>query len=149
MHPTSETNRDRGANLVEFALIAPFLLLLVIGIVEFSFLFATNLDVKHGAREGARITAVNEPSGGNADLAAEICSRMGIAGVSPTGITWSSDGTPSVGEGVQITVSTNSFDTLTGFIDWVFPASLTSIDATVSIRIEQPPTWVDGQFTCP
>jgi len=149
MHPRDVTHRDRGANLVEFALIAPFLLLLLIGIIEFSFLFATNLDVKHGAREGARLTVVNEPSGGNADLTAEICSRMGIAGVDPTGITWTSDGTPAVGEGVQVTVSTNTFDTLTGFIDWVFPASLTSIDATVEMRIEQPPTWVDGEFICP
>lgn len=147
MHPTCE--KDRGANLVEFALIAPFLLLLLIGIIEFSFLFAINLDVKHGAREGARITAVDEPTGGNAALTAEICSRMGIVGTAPTGITWTSDGTPEVGEGVQVTVSTNNFDTLTGFIDWVFPASLTSIDATVSIRIEQPPTWVDGEFICP
>ena len=47
---------EKGANLVEFALVMPFLLILLFGIVEFAWVFATNLDVKHGAREGARKT---------------------------------------------------------------------------------------------
>ena len=132
---------DKGANLVEFALVMPFLLVLMFGIVEFAWIFATNLDVKHGAREGARITAVAQPAGGNATLAAEICSRMDIAGSSPTSITWISDGTPDVGEGVTVTVSTNTTpQTLTGFLDPFF-SRITSFDSTVEIRIEQPPDW--------
>lgn len=142
-------NRDTGASLVEFALLAPFLLLLLFGIVEFAWVFATNLDVKHGAREAARITAVAEPPGGNAVLAAEICSRMDLVGTSPTSITWVSDGTPDVGEGVTLTVDTNSFTTLTGLIDWAFPPALTSLDSSVEIRIEQPPDWSDGTEVCP
>ena len=39
---------DKGANLVEFAMIAPFLILLLFGIMEFAWVFATNLDVKGG-----------------------------------------------------------------------------------------------------
>lgn len=144
-----QRKRDTGANLVEFALIAPFLFILLFGIVEFAWVFSTNLDVKQGAREAARITAVNEPAGGNTALASEVCSRMDLVGHSPTSITWSSDGTPAVGEGVQVTVSTNSFSTLTGMVDWAFPSSLTSIDSTVEIRIEQPPDWTDGTETCP
>lgn len=140
---------DRGANLVEFALVAPFLFVLLFGVVEFAWVFATNLDVKHGAREAARITAVNEPAGGNAALATEICGRMDLVGASPTSITWASDGTPAVGEGVSVTVATNDFSTLTGLIDWAFPAGLTSLESTVEIRIEQPPDWSDGSQTCP
>ena len=145
--------RDRGANLVEFALVMPFLLILLFGIVEFAWVFATNLDVKHGAREGARITAVAEPAVGNATLALEICSRMDIAGSAPTSITWVSDGTPAVGEGVTVTVSTNQTpQTLTGFLDPFF-SGITSLDSTVEIRIEQPPDWsaaVAGtEVTCP
>ena len=140
-------DKEKGANLVEFALIMPFLILLLLGIVEFAWVFATNLDVKHGAREGARITAVNDPSGGNTALGAEICSRMDIAGNSPTTITWASDGTPDVGEGVQVTVQTNTIDTLTGVIDFFF-AGLGSLDSTVEIRIEQTPDWSDTTYTC-
>ena len=138
---------EKGANLVEFAILAPFLILLLFGIIEFAWVFATNLDVKHGAREGARITAVNTPDSGNVDLAAEICSRMNIVGSdTATTITWASDGTPAVGEGVIVTVST-PLSTLTGIMDWAF-GSLPTLDSTVEIRIEQPPDWSDGTQNC-
>lgn len=131
---------DRGANLVEFAMVMPFLLMLLLGIVEFSWTFATNLDVKQGAREAARITAVNEPDGGNAALAAEICSRMDLVGDDPnTVIEWVSDGDPEVGEGVILTVTT-PHETLTGFLDWAF-GGITNLESTVEIRIEQDPDW--------
>jgi Flp pilus assembly protein TadG len=139
---------DKGANLVEFAFVAPFLILLLFGIVEFAWVFATNLDVKHGAREGARITAVNTPDTGNVDLAAEICNRMDLVGSNPaTTVTWASDGTPAVGEGVIVTVST-PVATLIGLMDWAF-AGVGTLDSTVEIRIEQPPTWSDGVQNCP
>jgi Flp pilus assembly protein TadG len=139
---------DGGASLVEFAMLMPFLLMLLIGVVEFSWTFATDLDVKQGAREGARLAAVNFPDTGNTDMAAEICSRMDLVGSNPaTTITWASDGTPAVGEGVTVTVST-PHETLTGFLDWAF-ASVTSLDATVEIRIEQPPSWFDATVNCP
>jgi len=139
--------REKGANLVEFAILAPFLILLLFGIIEFAWVFATNLDVKHGAREGARITAVNTPDTGNVDLAAEICSRMNIVGSdTATTITWASDGTPAVGEGVIVTVST-PLSTLTGIMDWAF-GSVPTLDSTVEMRIEQPPDWSDGTQNC-
>ncbi len=138
---------EKGANLVEFAILAPFLILLLFGIIEFAWVFATNLDVKHGAREGARITAVNTPDTGNVDLAAEICSRMNMVGSdTATTITWASDGTPAVGEGVTVTVST-PLSTLTGIMDWAF-GSVPTLDSTVEMRIEQPPDWSDGTQNC-
>ena len=139
--------RDRGANLVEFAILAPFLILLLFGIIEFAWVFATNLDVKHGAREGARITAVNTPDTGNVDLAAEICSRMSmVCSYTATTITWARDGTTAVGEGVIVNVST-PLSTLTGIMDWAF-GSVPTLNSTVEIRIEQPPDWSDGTQNC-
>ena len=141
-------DNDRGANLVEFALVLPFLLLLLLGMVEFSWTLATHLDVRQGAREGARITAVNTPDSGNTALAAEICSRMDLVGNdTATQITWASDGTPEVGEGVTVTVTT-PHSTLSGLVDWLF-GSLTNLQSTVEIRIEQPPDWSDGTQNCP
>ncbi len=130
-------------------MVMPFLLLLLLGIVEFSWTFATNLDVKQGAREGARITAVNEPAGGEAFLADEICSRMDLVGDDPaTEIIWASEsGTPVVGEGVTVTVRT-PHSTLTGFLDWAF-GGITHLESTVEIRIEQDPDWGDGIENCP
>ncbi len=140
---------DRGANLIEFALIAPMLILLVVGIVEFSWTLATNLDVKQGAREAARITAVDSPDGGNSALAAEACSRMDLVGSdTATRISWKADdSTPSVGEGVTVTVST-PHQTLTGLLDFFF-SGITDLSSTVEIRIEKPPSWTSGTQSCP
>ncbi len=129
-------------------MVMPFLLLLLLGIVEFSWTFATNLDVKQGAREAARITAVNEPDGGNAALAAEICSRMDLVGDNTsTVIEWDSNAAPKVGEGVIVTVTT-PHTTLTGFMDWAF-GGITDLKSTVEIRIEQSPNWGPGTENCP
>ena len=53
--------------MVEFALVAPLLFLLVFGIIDFGWAFSQNLDVKHAAREGARLAAVNAATGNNPD----------------------------------------------------------------------------------
>ncbi len=45
---------DKGAAAVEFALVLPILLLLVFGIVDFSLVLNTQLNLTEAAREGAR-----------------------------------------------------------------------------------------------
>lgn len=47
-------SEDRGATLVEFALIAPLLFLLLFGVIEFGRVIATFTAVTTAAREGAR-----------------------------------------------------------------------------------------------
>lgn len=49
---------DSGVAAVEFAIIVPLLLLLVFGIIEFGTLFAQQLALSNGARQGARFAAV-------------------------------------------------------------------------------------------
>ena len=50
---------ERGAIAVEFALIAPILILLVLGIIEFGFSFHAWDATQNAAREGARLGAVD------------------------------------------------------------------------------------------
>ena len=50
-----QPSSERGAELVEFALVLPLLLLLVLGIVDFGFLFQRFEVVTNAAREGARL----------------------------------------------------------------------------------------------
>ena len=148
-------DNDKGANLVEFAILMPFLILLLFGIVEFAWLFSQNLDVRHGAREGARLAAVNYPtgvtdgSGSRTDtdrdaLIAEICSRMDTT----SGVQVSLTSSGGVGDGATVTVDALA-DTLTGFIDWAIPSGL-RLDSTVEIRLEQPATWSNASAeSCP
>jgi hypothetical protein len=49
---------ERGASIVEFALVAPIFFLLVMGICEFGVGFSNNIALRQGVREGARQGAV-------------------------------------------------------------------------------------------
>jgi Flp pilus assembly protein TadG len=60
------TKQTRGQALVEFALVIPLLLLLMVGIMEFSRAWMTQNILTGAAREGARAAAV----GGNGVAAA-------------------------------------------------------------------------------
>jgi Flp pilus assembly protein TadG len=50
--------REEGASLVEFALIAPILFLILFGIIDFGFIYNDFLQVRQGVRDGARVGAV-------------------------------------------------------------------------------------------
>jgi hypothetical protein len=51
---TIQGRRDDGATAVEFALVAPVLLLLVFGIIEYGLWFSDSLNTRQGVREAAR-----------------------------------------------------------------------------------------------
>jgi len=46
--------RQRGSAAVEMAIVAPVVLLLLIGLIEFSILFYTTMTMQYAVREGAR-----------------------------------------------------------------------------------------------
>lgn len=49
---------ERGANLLEFALVVPVLMLIVFGIIEFGVAYNNSLALRAGAQEGARAGVV-------------------------------------------------------------------------------------------
>lgn len=55
---------DNGAAAVEFALVVPLLIALVFGIIQFGILFAEELSLSNGARQGARVGAVDRTTCG-------------------------------------------------------------------------------------
>ena len=57
---STKTSRESGAALVEFAIIAPLLLLLVFGIIEFGRAYNAQNSLTHAAREGAREYAITQ-----------------------------------------------------------------------------------------
>ena len=60
---------ERGGSAVEFALIAPVLVLLLVGIIQFGYTFFQYLEVAHAAREGARWAALGVDAGSVGDPA--------------------------------------------------------------------------------
>lgn len=131
--------RDSGAALVEFAVLAPLLLLLLFGIIEFAWLFSQNLDVRHGAREGARLASVDSlPTTNAQDLANAICDRMDTVDRANTLISINATG-DAIGDDITVQVSAAP-DTLTGFMDAFVPDTLMLTSAVV-IRAEQDITF--------
>ncbi len=54
-----EAAHERGATLVETAVVAPLLILLLIGIVDLGWVFNDTISLRQGAREGARSAVVS------------------------------------------------------------------------------------------
>ena len=57
-----QLRRERGQDLIEFALILPILALLLFGIMEFGIIMFSHNTIADAAREGARYGAVHCPS---------------------------------------------------------------------------------------
>ena len=58
INPRRRFGSERGAQMVEFALIAPLLLLIIGGIADFGFLFQSFEVTTNAAREGARVAVL-------------------------------------------------------------------------------------------
>jgi Flp pilus assembly protein TadG len=140
---------DDGAVLVEFALICPILFLLIFAVIEFGWAFGQNLDVRHGAREGARLAAVNYrtttgSSGATQrdQIVAEICARLDSkAGVS---VNLYRNGTAEVGQVMTVRVK-KPLDQLTNFLGFALNGK--TLQSIVETRIEQDATWTSMTST--
>ncbi|HEY7125169.1 MAG TPA: TadE/TadG family type IV pilus assembly protein [Ktedonobacterales bacterium] len=67
LRPRRTSRRQLGQSLVEFALIAPVLFLVIFGVMEFCFLYQSLNTVSFAAREGARVGAILGPTSATAD----------------------------------------------------------------------------------
>jgi Flp pilus assembly protein TadG len=70
---------ERGAAMVEFALVLPLLLVLVFGIVDFGRAFQSWITLTNAAREGARLGATGAKA---SDICARVTTTAALAGVS-------------------------------------------------------------------
>ncbi|WP_043433872.1 TadE/TadG family type IV pilus assembly protein [Arthrobacter sp. I3] len=103
--------RERGSAAVEFALVAPLLLSLVVGIVELSYTYNLQISVTQAAREAARTMAVK-----NNQSDAIAAALAGAPGLSAAGFTYSFTPT-ACAEGRTATVNvTYTANTLTNFL---------------------------------
>lgn len=90
---------DRGAVMVEFALILPILLMLLVGIIEFGRAYNTTVSMQSAAREGARELALRRS-------AAEVDAAVRNAAPSVDIDAISQSPCPATGDGeAQVTLS--------------------------------------------
>lgn len=76
---------DRGASLLEMALVTPVFLLVIFAILEFGFMFRSYLAIADASTEAARVGALQGPSpttdGRTADFSIVSAIRQGTAGL--------------------------------------------------------------------
>lgn len=138
---------DDGAALVELAFAIPVLITLVFGIIEFGWWFTQDLDVRHGAREAARLVAVDyrpDPMADQvADLVEEVCDRIDAQGGVTVTIDLPAPAVPTTQVGVagqRVTVTVERpYDSLTGL--FTFIADDTVHSSTVTTRLETDASW--------
>lgn len=131
--------RDRGAALVEFAILMPLLVLLLLGIVEFGWGTAQQIDLRHKAREALRVAVVD---GTDAEVIARVCNDDIVAAGDIT--TFVRGGGSTVGDAATVTLEANVQE-ITGFFGWAWGAAGT-ITSSVEGRNEQPVTeWTVGE----
>lgn len=73
MRNVKKKDLERGAALVEFAIVLPFLLLLVIGLVEFGLLFYNQQVLTNSSREAARAGIAHLTENEIKDIAVQYC----------------------------------------------------------------------------
>jgi len=109
---------SRGASAVEFALVIPIFMWVVVGIVNFGFVFADQMALSNGARQAARYAVVEGPTCLDIEAEAIDASRVLTAGAPAVTIA------PGCGGGEPCEGSAPNTDvtvTLTKTSDWAIP----------------------------
>lgn len=106
--------RNDGAAAVEFGLVLPLLMLILLGVLDYGYVYFVRLSMTNAAREGARVGVTRQAS--TAQTAAEnaattYLNNSGISGASVSATT-PSDSAPTV----QVTVTIDPFNALVGFV---------------------------------
>lgn len=148
-HHITRLTSQSGAALVEFVLVLPIFLLLLLGMFDFGKVFNYWIDGTHLSHEGARYAAVGKNPGPGGTLADSIKSRAdttelrnGSTSVTgPVRVCVSfPEGTARVGDAVQVDVEF-TYEFL-GYVNTMVPG-LTSatVNNTSTMRLERPPTF--------
>lgn len=120
----------RAAAAVELAVVTPFLLMMLFGIIEFGWIFTVRQGLVTAAREGARTAALPGSTAEEvADRVAEFLNPLGVTGYTAT---YTSDEETSI-ETVEITVP---YAEVTLLGDW-FGCTDWDLGARCSMRKEK------------
>lgn len=121
---------EKGQGLVEFALILPVLILILMAIIEFGFMFNSYLSLSNGVREAGRSAAL-----GSNNAAVEVKLKDASGSLNPDNL--SIIVTPSSRKrGDQITiVATYNYEFITPIIGGIFSSGVT-LTSEIKVRME-------------
>jgi len=128
-------NNTKGQSLVEFALILPVLMLIILGIVEFGWLLNGQITLTNAAREGARTAVVCDAATAYNKALTAVQKYEGVGGltnvkIKPEDFSYSG--------GIATVKVTAEKKTLTGFFNGtILPQNgIVALKASAQMRIE-------------
>jgi len=123
---------ESGQNLVEFALVLPILMLIILGIVEFSWAWLQTNTATSAAREAARVAAVTTSPYSTAAAEARARTVLQNAGIDSGAATVTISAPDAATQQITVTVQFQ-YHSITGFIPGLNGITL---QGTTSIRWE-------------
>lgn len=121
----------KGQALVEFALMLPVLLLLVVGVMEFGLIINQYIVMAEAAREGARSAAVGSSNATIISVATTAANQVETGQLT---VTISPSDTRIRGDSVTVTVG-RPMQAITQLMEPFFPSGFT-VQGTATMRVE-------------
>lgn len=132
--------RRSGQALVEFTMIAPILLLLILGLVDFARAWSAHHAIADAAREGARMLVVYDESVAASEAEAAIDNRLSTARLNPDNATITFDpvgGSADRGDPMTVTIDyAYDFWILGVFMNWATGDERVNLISTITMRSE-------------
>lgn len=124
--------KDDGQAMVELALILPVLLLIIMGIIEFGFMFNNYLTLNNVSREAARYASLGGTDSEAVVRATEIAPNLDSAKL--TIVITPSESSRGRGDSVEVVV-TYQYSLLTPFLDGILTNGI-PLEAKTIMRVE-------------
>jgi Flp pilus assembly protein TadG len=140
-HPSSKWKSESGQAAVEFALVLPLLLVVLLGAVDFGIAFTTWNDAQHLANSGARFAAVGRSPEPGSTLQNALKAQADVKSPMKVCVTFYDDSgnptsTPVKGDPVKVEVST-TYKWLP--VPYVTDVTDTQIGGRATMRLETAP----------
>ena len=119
----SVASSEAGSATVEFALLVPIILLLIVAMAEIAVIGRAQLEVINSAREGARVAAVNPEPADAVEVVHELVGDQARVAVTRPQV---------VGEPAVVRVSVHH-----DVLPFIFGGAAIDLSATASMRVER------------
>lgn len=163
LHRWTERRREldeRGASLVEFALVLPVFVLLLFGLIDFGLVLGGFITLRAEVNAAARNISVDQiaPGCNGSTTTAFYCTAQqaigsslpGTSGTPSVAIAFPDGSSPTVGDPVEVCAQT-TLVSATGLLGFLLDGRHVTVESEV--RLEQPPTETTSSsttgFQCP
>jgi Flp pilus assembly protein TadG len=135
--------RSAGQSLVEFALVLPPLMLIILGIVQFGFIFNTYVTVSNAVREAARIGTIYAYDSSLSKAQNDAARNAMVLSTLKSSMNYLSRTTPEFTSGASWTSSNGGLTFTNGdiVVTYAVPSGLTDTDPRVAEQVTVTATY--------